>query len=595
MKHFPSHYVMSLTILIALLCGVLAMPSSTFADKKSSAKKPAAKKADTKKSAAKKTDSKKGGSKKESVKKPAAKKAAEKLAAAKAELKKTEKKIAAAKAAAKKTAAKNSSKEPDKKAVAKAPLSPIITPVSPQKKGKPLSDYDKKRVERRNVYAYALYRDALEHKERFFRCIAIVGMNKVDAKETLEPIHQTALKDKDPLVRAMAFQAMLPRMKDLTKEQHADLIEKALDDAMKNYLRGELRVGLFQHLTCFKPDAFDGKAAKSVYTILSRADHKDPTDTRMLIAIRQLVAHWKDETLIRNCIRGLGRDGTANKFEYVLGGLAKITAVGNVNKPGDWLKAQRAWREYADKASFKSKPCADYKTVKTWFLLPAPRKILDPNNPEWNENLELGKLTVEQFDLAFVMDATGSMGGPMKWIASNLGSLMTMTGLICPDPRIGVTLFRHETNHTIQSKCCKTFKVNHKTRPAPVFGCKKLYSLSSNTTAMAAGLAGFQPHSGNFLHPGCAIAGGLESALSQQPWSKAESAKKLIILVGDSSSTFVGTKEERNSNKSTQLACKIAKNAKKKGFVIHSLRLKGASEDFQKVATAGGGNILGDG
>ena len=482
----------------------------------------------------------------------------------------------------KKPAAKKPAKKPKSSSVS------IIRKLPAAKTGKTLSANDQKRVERRKKYFQMLYAMPLESKDRFFRCIAIVGLNKVDAKETMTPILKTAMEDKDPIVRAFAFQAMLPRMKDLTNEQYSALIEKALEDCVRKSLRGELRVGLIQNLQCVSPDDFKGKARSGVFSVLQKCSHRNPADTRTLIAIRDLMAHWRDSALIKRCVASMSRDGVANKFEYVLGKLnPTIKPVGNVNRPASsWQTAKTAWAKWLKEADLKPKKKANRKKIDTWYMLPAPRQILDPNNPEWNEDLELSKLTVNQFDLVFTMDATGSMGGPMKWVAHNLGSLMNMLGLICREPRIGVTLFRHELDPSIQAKCCKTFKVNHKTRKSPVFGCSTLYPLSGSTGSMAKGLASFQPHSGNFLHPGGAAAGGLQQALQKQKWSTSKTAKKIIILIGDSNIT------PTTAPKSVQVACKIAAAAKKHGFIIHALRLKGTLPGYTKVAKAGGGQSL---
>ncbi len=465
---------------------------------------------------------------------------------------------------------------------------PITKALPPAPAAKKLSANDQKRVARRKKYFQMLYGMPLKSKDRFFRCIAIVGLNKVDAPETMESILKTAMEDKDPIVRAFAFQAMLPRMKDLTDTQYSALIEKALEDCMRKYLRGELRVGLIQHLRCFSPDDFGGKARKSLFTVLQNCSHRNPADVRVLVAIRQLMAHWKDSTLIKRCVASLSRDGVANKFEYVLGGLnPEIASVGTVNRPTTkWQTAKTAWATWLRKADLTPLKKADRKTMLTWTMLPAPRKILNPNNPEWNEDLELSKLTVKQFDLVFVMDATGSMGGPMKWVAHNLGGLMKMLGLICREPRVGVTMFRHELNPALQHKCCKQFKVNHKTLRSPVFGCTTFATLSGNTGSMAKKLFAFQPWSGNFLHPGGAVAGGLQQALQRQPWVTTESAKKIIILIGDSNIT------PTSAPMSTQVACKIAAAAKHSGYIIHALCLKRSLPGYAQVAKTGGGKTL---
>ncbi|MBT3278033.1 MAG: hypothetical protein HN909_07065 [Phycisphaerales bacterium] len=467
-----------------------------------------------------------------------------------------------------------------------------------------VSTETQKRIERRYRYAYALYMEPLASKDRFFRCIAIVGMNKVDTKYVLKPIYDTAMTDKDPIVRAFAFQAMLPRMKDLTDEQYTALMTKALDDARKGYLRGELRVGLFQHLRCFAPNDLKGAVARDFFFLLQKCSHLNPADTPVLIEMRNLMAHWQDKALITRCCSAMTRDGSANKYEFVLGGLnPEIPAVGQVNAKASWTATKATWTKWLRATTLQPKPKADRKTLKATSLLPAPRKIVNPDAPEWNENLEIDKLTIKQFDLAFVMDATGSMGGPMKWVASNLGSLMNMVGLVCSDPRIGVTLFRHELDPSIQAPCCKEpfspenkptgtkkpkgkKKGKKKFKPGPIFGCATLFALSGKTSAMASGLARFQPFGGNYLHPGGAVAGGLKQALEKQPWAKGESAKKIIVLIGDSLIT------NSAAPRSTEVATALATAAKGRGFVIHSLILKGKLPGYVAVAEAGGGKAL---
>ena len=475
---------------------------------------------------------------------------------------------------------------------------PGLTAAKPKPKSKISKAKLEKKIKRRIRYFAKQYAKPLESRDWFLRSIAVIMLSKIDHPKMTRMILDVLKEDKSPLTRAFAWEAMHARVDSLTPKQHRQWVKYGIQAALKGGFRGDMRVDLLKATRSYGPAAFENNVQKMILYFLDNTSYLNPTDSRTLIEIRKLVAAWKDADLCKEIIKKIRKTPVANNAEFVLGGLTKsVKPIGKYvpykrgkriacPSASKWAKAAGNWRNWLRKSnlsSYKPGSLALYKGKSRY--LPNAKKLTDPNDKTWKDDLELAKLRVNKFDLVFAIDATGSMLPPMQWVGNNMGAMMRIFALISREPRIGVVLFRHEFDKRFKLQCCKKYKVNNKKIPKPVFGCmSKALTGRAGVEAIIKRLLRFNPLSGNYLHRGGAVHGALTTCIKKQPWSKSKNAKKIIILVGDSPLT-------EGSDKAT---IELAKQMhKKKGFIIHAITLDWRSDKtFTPVAKAGGGTSI---
>ncbi len=442
------------------------------------------------------------------------------------------------------------------------------------------------RIERLVKYYAREYGAHLQNRDWFVRALSVIALSRIDAPEMTASLLKVLAEDKDPLVRLYAWEALHARTPSLTAEQHRAWVAGGIDTALTGVFRGDLRAPLLSAMASYGSAGFDGKAAKWALAVLNYTDHTDPQDSRTLTALRGLIAAWRDPDLIRRIAVQFGRGrGASNRAEYVLGGLSKqIEPIGSVNpekptSPAAWGKARAAWLAWLRQAEPTAAADGDNPRYKgTSTLIPAAARVEDPDNPEWRKDLELDKLRINDFDLVFCIDATGSMGGPMQWVARAAGNMMRAFRLACREPRIGVVYYRHEVLPGLQKPCC----VKYNTGRAGLRFQTLSIPLTGAIPTLAQKMLKIDPRSGTYLHPGGAVHGGMYTALTKQPWKKSVGAKKIIVLIGDSPVT----------PGNEQAAQVLAASAAKKGFVVHAITLKNLPSYEAVVAKGGGRSML---
>ena len=471
---------------------------------------------------------------------------------------------------------------------------PTQKPAPATRPAKPPDEKTLRRVKVLVDYYQRIYGEHLKSKDWFIRALSIIAMSRLDAPaitdrllELLAEKSRDLPPDKDALVKFIAWEALHARTKSLSPDQHKSWVADGLAAAVKGGFRGDFRVGLLKAVTPNGPKAFDGQTARFVTAVLDDCSHLDGRDGLTLTQLRKLVAVWKDPDVIKQVMRRLTMVGQANKAEYVLGGLSdEVTPLGSVSvrmSASQGLKAKAAWMKWLKTAEPKGLSPGELPTYKGLSsLIPPAQRLDNPDDPKWRKDLELPTLSVDDFDLVFCIDATGSMLAPMQWVARSVASMMRVFRLTCREPRIGIVYYRHEVLPQLMHKCCKTLKASKGTK-GPMFRTVTM-PLTGRVEPMAAKMLTLNPRSGAYLHPGGAVHGGLYTALHKQPWKKtasAASARKIIVLIGDSPVTPGALPSAK------ALAASMAK----KGWIIHGVTLK-KLPSYEQVIAAAGGNAI---
>ena len=368
-------------------------------------------------------------------------------------------------------------------------------------------------------YYAEMYGKHLGSRDPFVRALAVTALGLAEAKQTTDKLLSVVWEERNPIVRLIAWETLHARTRSLDAKQYDLWVEGGLNAALKGVFRGDMRVGLVKAMASYGPGGFGGNCARVARFFKSSCRAGNSHDVKTLAALEAL--GWDG--------KGAAAKGGGRKYK----GLSKIVAPGTV--------------------------------------------ITDPNDRRWLNEMELGDLTIQDFDLCFVIDCTGSMLAPMQWVARDVGKMMRVFEFISRRPRIGVVYFRHEVDKRLMAPCCAKFKKN---KPGEMFATK-FYTLTSSVSSLSARMLKVDPRTGNYLHPGGAVHGGLYTALKKQPWASGAKARKAIVLIGDSPVT-------PKAAGALPAARNLAADMAKKGFVIHGILLKDLPS-YASVVKAGGG------
>lgn len=441
------------------------------------------------------------------------------------------------------------------------------------------------RIDRLMEYYSVTYGQVLRHKDPFARCLGVMLMARIDDPRTTEPLMKTLTTDGDALVRLFAWEALQTRDASLTAEQYSQFVEAGASLIQRGVVRGDLRVDLIRELTPLGPDGLKGKVGQIFLGFVNDSSPLRPIDSRTLAELRKTAAAWRDKGFIRQLIERLNDPSKAASAEYVLGDLtSSIQRIGSIdesNQPTaeEWKAMQAEWGKWLARADLKafSPGAIPYFGGPSSFI-PRAEKLDNPDDPKWRQDLELQKLLVQNMDLVFCIDATGSMKPPMEWLGADLARMMGLFSLVVSEPRVGIVHFRHEVDPALMAECCKELKQN---TPGPLFRTR-VVPLTGNVMAVAQEVSTFQPKSGSWYHPsGGAVHGGLFTALKNQPWSNRPDARKIVVLIGDSPIT-------QTAKAAPKAAADLAAKMHKDGWVIHALTLN-KQPTYEAVAAAGGG------
>ena len=461
--------------------------------------------------------------------------------------------------------------------------------------GTPAADAGRQaRIRRLEAFYADLYAKPLDSPERLPRLIAVISLGRINCPETTErllgvfkaPARNSGRdQDGDLIVRYLAWEALHARHNTLTADQRRRWAAGGLRAADAGGFPGGTVAPLLRALAEFPPVGFEAVPYRLATRALDGNDLNDPSGRVALDALRDLVAAWHDPAMVRAVVAHLSKHGgkrpaLRERGAHVLGGLPDAPAAAAAGQKPDGL-----WAAWLRRHSGLKAAGAGADTLKRYegkaTALPPPGRIEDPSDPKWRAELEIGALTVSDFDLVWCIDSTGSMNDENQLVAAGTARVVRVCALISRRARCGTVYFRHETDAALMKPCCERAKAN------PSWYQVKGYPLTTDAVALAATMAKERiprpdPRVEGNVHPGGAFCAALSAAVGEMNWSKDAGARRVIVMVGDSLLTAG----------SEQAAEKLTARAKAAGYHLHAVTKGGATRGWAAAVRAGGGQML---
>jgi len=430
---------------------------------------------------------------------------------------------------------------------------------------KPGPKLTERNAERMVEYFLSMYDKHLESRDWVHRAITVISLGRINDPRTTDRLLKVLAEDSRRVVRVFAWEALHARNGSLSAEQRKQWLEQGRELARQGAFGGDLRIGLVGLLTEAGPGP---EGRRTFLKLFARTNSLDPGDIATLDAMSRLLATWKDPDLIKALITEMGKLDNAYRAEYVLGGLGAGVppAVGLAEKGSKfmWTQTQQAWANWftgANLAAADAKRLGKYQGRSR--LLPAPHKITNSRDPRWRKDLELGRFYLDQLDVCFCVDSTGSMTEVVAWIKRDVAKMMRAFGMISREPRIGIIFYRdHGDEYVVKG-----------------------YPLTDNGGVLAKAISSVTAKGGGDVPE--AVYDALAAAVRRPRWSGGDRAKKVIVLVGDAEP------KEGTTGKIQSLVA----GAAKKGFRFYCVKAQtryGSPNlaSFDQIAAAGKGKAI---
>ncbi len=400
------------------------------------------------------------------------------------------------------------------------------------------------RVEKVTRYYLQMYEKHLDSSDWITRTMAVISLARVDEPRFTTRLMKVLTEDKSKTVRVYAWEALHGRLASLTPEQRTEWEKAGLALGDKNALRGDLRLGLVGLMEAGGPTRENKAMFKRLFM---NTNSMAPGDIRTLWAMGETLARWKSPNLVKGLINAMGNLDTAYRAELVLRGfrasVPNSTWSRDLGSQRMWAQTQKKWADWFVKAHLVETPpdkCGRYMGRSRFF--DAGEKITNPNDPKWKADLELGKFRISQLDVGFAVDSTGSMENTIRWIQRDVGKMLRAFSMISREPQIGITLYRDKGDEYV-------------VRNIP---------LSSSAKKLTAALSAATAKGGDDIPE--AVYTALISLIKKQRWSKSESAKKVIVLIGDA------PPHQKTMGQIEKLVTKSVEN----GFVFYCVKVRTA-------------------
>ena len=432
-----------------------------------------------------------------------------------------------------------------------------------------------------------MYEKRIDSPDWVSRALATTSLARSPRDSMLERMLQILERDKHPVVKLVAWQGVLARADQLDRAGHARWLKATIPMAEKGSFNGPLRVTLLQVLAT----APASPQARKVYgALFDTANAWEPQDMATLDALAACLAAWRSATVAEALVKRLADPNACVRAEYVL------RAAGSTAKPVRDMLAPSVWDPLAKQRNHPSSTelwsavqanhVAWLKGVKAqWKKAEGPREgeepwrelkpmyvaapealsDIDPDDPTWRQDLELGRVNLTEFEVVFVVDATGSMGEVIDWLKRDVGKMLAAFSIISTKPRLGVTFYRDGG-------------AGFEARTLPLTG--KAGSLLEQMAAITADGGGDVPE---------AVLAGLGGAIRQNKWtSKGKADSRVIVLVGDA------PPHAKDVAKCVDLAAQFGRD----GWRFHTVKVKtndGPQADlssFDAIAKAGRGQCI---
>jgi hypothetical protein len=312
------------------------------------------------------------------------------------------------------------------------------------------------------------------------RSMGVISLNRSPRPTATTRLLEILEKDKHDVVRLLAWQAIISRIDQLDDKSHARWLAATYALAEKNAFNGALRISLLEALATAPPNQ---KNKRIWSTIFTECNAWEPQDIPVLDALGKTLAAWKSGPLLEVLIKGLTDPGACVRSEYVL-----HAAGSSVKLARDHLKPEifdpqsptrthpsssELWKSIQtetsswyqqNRASWKevtSIPAEAWKSLKPVYITaPIARDQIDPDDKFWTQDLELGMADLDQFDVVFTVDATGSMGDVLAWLRRDIARVMKAMTVLCKEPpKLGIVFYRDQGDTFVTKKLPLTIKL----------------------------------------------------------------------------------------------------------------------------------------
>lgn len=269
------------------------------------------------------------------------------------------------------------------------------------------------------------------------RSVAVISLSRLPTQKATEAILQQLEGEDKPVGQLVAWQAMLGRARLLTEEQHRAWMTATWKMIRKDLFHGDLRIGLLEMLSASPA----GRDARDWFKgLFDRTSSLDSSDIPTLIAMGRALRAWGDKSLVEQTMGALSDPNTAVRAELILQAAGAGAA---------WNQTPQARRAYEDwwkahKDTFAAVSPAEpaWKELRPQFIAaPVAPASVDPTDPQWRRELELGRLELRQYDFAIAIDCSRSMRPEIERLKRDLRVMFSAFTMIAREPRVGVTLF----------------------------------------------------------------------------------------------------------------------------------------------------------
>lgn len=416
------------------------------------------------------------------------------------------------------------------------------------------------------------------------RAMGVISLARSPRETALPRLLELCEKDKHDVVRLLAWQGVLARVGELDAKTYQRWITATLALAEKDAFRGGLRVPLLDVLAASVPTL---RHRKIWMKIFEETNAWEPSDIATLDALGRSLSAWRSAFLVQGITKILTDVNAGVRAEYVLKAAGSPVPTARERLKPEVFNPQSPSRDHPSSESL-------YKTVQTetaaWVtkekwkevtklegepwkklqpaFVPAPMTLdsIDPDDPSWLADLELGRADLDEFEAVFVVDATGSMGDVLSWLRRDVARVMGALGALCKEaPRLGVVFYRDAGQGD-----------PFVTKVLPL--TMKLQDLEPGLVSMTAEGGGDIPE---------AVREAMSDAIEKTKWSTSKRVGKLVILIGDAPPK-PGTEEDCKS---------LARKAKSAGLKFYAVKVTNALAQnnltsFAEIASEAGGSSI---
>ena len=425
---------------------------------------------------------------------------------------------------------------------------PATQPVETQPATGPRSA---KAIERFMEYYLKLYGGHLKSPDWMARAMGTISLARIDDPRTTEKLIEAMQKDGSLIIQVYAWEALHARQDRLTAAQRSEWKGAALRLAKAGALRGDLRLGLVGLINAGGPTTWNKELFKDLFV---NTNSLDPRDIRTLWAMGDMLKRWQSPDLIKGLIAAMGDLDHAYRAELVLRRVhGKIQHSSKLSRRGSkvmWTTTQQAWAQWFQGQEFKEiDPGEGGRYAGLSKTMPRGDKITNTRDPKWKKDLELRTFRLDQLDVGFAVDSTGTMGRTIRWIQRDVIKMLRAFELISREPRMGVALYRDYGDEYV-------------VRNIPLTGNgRQLHQALRRATAQGGGDV---PE---------ALYEALLTLVKRQKWSAGSKAKKVIVIIGDA------PPHEKTVDDINKFVAKSAD----KGFLFYTIKVRTRGQQIMRT------------